>query len=69
MEQSCDVRWPATQFVWHVDLVGATVVELIRKLNHGNKCCVMCADTIAQTRDSQQKFIISNVRLPKGSNI
>ena len=57
-----NVRWSETQqnssrvLIWP-----ANVVELIRKFNRGNKCCVICADPIAQTRNLQQKF--SNVRL------
>ena len=37
------------------------LLDRFEYFSRGNKCCVMCADPVAQTRDSQQKF--GNVRL------
>ena len=58
----CVLVLDSTKLESRVDLAGATVVEPNKKCN---KCCVMCADAIAQTHDSQHKF--SNVHLALGS--
>ena len=40
----CTLVHNSTKLESSVDLAGAAVVVPIRKLNHGNKCCVMGAD-------------------------
>ena len=57
----CTLAHNSTKLELRVDLVGVALVEPIRKFDRGNECRVMCAVTIAQTYDSQQKF--TNVRL------
>ena len=52
----CTLVRNSTKLESRVDFAGATIVGPIRKLNRSNKSRGMCADTIAQTGDSLQKF-------------